>query len=78
MVLENSVFVKVNDPHYYDTGTLVASGNICRDVTGMKTSTGTSYSFFDPGKLYAYELDAAEEVEALLARCAGPLAELGN
>jgi len=44
----------------------------------MKTSTSTSYSFFDPGKLYAYKLDPAADVEALLARCAGPRAELGN
>jgi pectate lyase len=28
MVLQNSTFVSVNDPHYYDTGTLVATGNV--------------------------------------------------
>lgn len=77
MVLENSVFVKVKDPHYYDTGTLVASGNVYRETTGQKTSTGSTFSFFDPSKFYAYKLDAAAELEALLARCAGPRAELG-
>lgn len=78
MVLQNSVFVKVKDPHYYDTGTLVASGNVYRETTGQKTSTGSTFSFFDPSKFYAYKLDAAADVEALLARCAGPRAELGN
>jgi pectate lyase len=78
MVLQNSVFVKVKDPHYYEAGTLVASGNLYRESTGLKTSTSTTFSFFDPSKLYAFELDAAADVEALLARCAGPRAELGN
>lgn len=77
MVLQNSVFVKVKDPHYYETGTLVASGNVYRETTGMKTSTGSTFSFFDPSKFYAYKLDDAAKVEALLARCAGPRAELG-
>lgn len=77
MVLQNSVFVKVKDPHYYETGTLVASGNLYRETTGMKTSTGSTFSFFDPSKFYAYKLDEAANLEALLARCAGPRAELG-
>lgn len=78
MVLQNSVFVEVNDPHYFGTGTLVASGNVYRSTTGHKTATGSTFSFFDPSDFYDYELDAAEDVEALLARCAGPLAELGK
>lgn len=78
MVLQNSVFDHVNDPHYYDTGTLVATGNIYRSTTGMRTSTGTTFSFFDPSAFYSYTLDAADKVEALLARCAGPRAELGK
>ncbi|HKO89565.1 MAG TPA: hypothetical protein VJU61_00340 [Polyangiaceae bacterium] len=77
MVLQNSVFVDVNDPHYFDTGTLVATGNLYRSSTGKRTSTGTAFSFFDPSKFYAYTLDAAEEVEARLRRCAGPRAALG-
>jgi pectate lyase len=78
MVIENSVFDQVNDPYYYDTGTLVVIGNITRNTTGQKESTGTSYSFFDPHKFYQYTLDAAGEVEALLTKCAGPRAELGK
>jgi pectate lyase len=78
MVIENSVFDQVNDPYYYDTGTLVVIGNITRNTTGQKESSGTSYSFFDPHKFYQYTLDAAGEVEALLTKCAGPRAELGK
>jgi len=78
MVLQNSTFVSVNDPHYYDTGTLVATGNVYRSTTGMRESTGTTFSFFDPGTLYQYTLDSAADAEALVRRCAGPRAELGN
>jgi pectate lyase len=78
MVLQNSVFINVNNPHYYDTGSLVATGNIYRGVTGQQESSGTSFSFFDPGAFYGYTLDPASAVEALVERCAGPRAELGN
>lgn len=78
MVLQNSVFIDVNDPHYYDTGTLVATDNLYRGTSGQQESSGTSFSFFDPAALYAYSLDPASEVEALVKRCAGPRAELGN
>ena len=72
MVLQNSVFVRVKDPHYYDQGTLVTSGNVYRDTNGMRTATGDSFSFFDPGMLYTYKLDTAQEAEARVRRCAGP------
>jgi len=78
MVLQNSTFVGVNDPHYYDTGTLVATGNVYRNTTGTRTSTGTTFSFFDPGTFYSYKLDSAADAEALVRRCAGPRAELGQ
>jgi pectate lyase len=78
MVLQNSVFDTVNDPHYYDTGTLVATGNIYRNTTGQKESSGTSFSFFDPKDYYDYRLDPADQVETILAKCAGPRANLGQ
>jgi pectate lyase len=78
MVLQNSVFIDVNDPHYYDTGTLVASGNVYSGTSGQQESSGSSFSFFDPGDFYDYSLDPASEVEELVKRCAGPRAELGN
>src|SRR4029077_12862985 len=34
MVLQNTVFVNVKDPHYFGTGTLVATGNVYRNITG--------------------------------------------
>lgn len=77
MVLENSVFSDVNNPHYYDTGSLVALGNVYRDTTGQRESSGSTYSFFDPGDFYDYELDSAEEAEALVRQCAGPRPTLG-
>jgi pectate lyase len=78
MVLENSVFEDVANPHYYDTGSLVARGNVYRDVSGQQESSGSTYSFFDPSDHYEYTLDPASEVEELLARCAGPRPSLGN
>ncbi|HEX6275785.1 MAG TPA: hypothetical protein VFZ53_22240, partial [Polyangiaceae bacterium] len=78
MVLQNSVFIDVNDPHYYDTGTLVAQGNSYRGTTGRQESSGATFSFFDPGNFYAYTVDPTSSVEALVERCAGPRAELGN
>lgn len=77
MVLENSVFDTVNRPHYFDDGTLVAAGNIYRSTSGDKESSGATYSFFDPSEFYEYSLDPADQVEALLTRCAGPRPELG-
>ncbi|WP_437999860.1 hypothetical protein WMF26_08175 [Sorangium sp. So ce185] len=77
MVLENSVFDTVNRPHYYDDGTLVATGNIYRSTSGDKESSGSAVSFFDPNDFYEYSLDPADQVEALLTRCAGPRPELG-
>jgi pectate lyase len=35
-------------------------------------------AFFDPSDLYDYTLDPADEVEAVLAECAGPLPGLGQ
>jgi pectate lyase len=78
MVLQNSVFESVKSPHYYDTGTLVATGNTYTSTTGEKEASGTSFSFFDPGKLYAYKLDPVEDVKALLTKCAGPRPTLGQ
>lgn len=78
MVLQNSVFESVKSPHYYDTGTLVATGNTYTSTTGEKEASGTTFSFFDPGKLYSYKLDATEDVKALLTKCAGPRPSLGQ
>lgn len=78
MVLENSVFDQVNDPHYYDDGSLVASGNLYRNTTGQQEASSGDYSFFNPSGFYSYSLDPADQVEQLLTRCAGPRPELGQ
>ena len=77
MVLQNSVFIDVNNPHYYDTGSLVAIGNTYRGTSGQQESSGTTFSFFDPGTFYSYTLDPTSAVEALVERCAGPRPDLG-
>ena len=76
MILENSVFDTVNDPHYGDTGSLVATGNIDRNTTGQQETLGSA--FFDPSSFYPYTLHPASEAEELLAECAGPRPELGS
>lgn len=78
MVLENSVFTNVANPHYYGTGTLVARGNVYNNTTGRAVSTGSTYSFFNPSNFYSYTLDSTSNLKSLLQECAGPLAELGN
>lgn len=78
MVLENSVFENVNNPHYYDTGSLVAIGNLYSNTSGQQESSGSAYSFFDPSSFYDYELDPTNEVKTVLTECAGPRPTLGN
>ncbi len=78
MVLQNSVFVNVHDPHYYDTGTLVAISNSYDGSSGQQTSTGSTFSYFDPASFYDYSLDAVADVPAIVQGCAGPRAELGD
>jgi pectate lyase len=77
MVLEHSVFDTVKDPHYYETGSLVAIDNEYIDSQGRRESTGTSYGVFDPHMFYQYTLTPTRDVSALLTRCAGPRATLG-
>lgn len=77
MVIENSVFESVKDPHYYDTGSLVAIGNIYEGTSGQMESSGSTYSFFDPSDHYEYDLDPAGELKTLLTQCAGPRPTLG-
>jgi pectate lyase len=75
MVLQNTVFEEVTDPHYADTGTLYAAGNLYRRTSGRQETQGDA--FFNPETFYEYTLDPAADVEELLASCAGPLETLG-
>jgi len=78
MVIENSVFENMKNPHYYDSGSLVSRGNIYKSTSGRKESSGSSYSFFNPSDHYNYTLHPANEVKDLLSKCAGPRSELGR
>ncbi|MFH1731759.1 MAG: hypothetical protein ABIF82_08925, partial [Planctomycetota bacterium] len=82
LVFQNNHLVNVNnpltlDPHsQYGPSTIVATGNIFRNVRGRKQTGGTA--FYDPGKFYAYTLDNAEDLPGILAKFAGPQEHIGK
>ncbi|WP_229073051.1 RICIN domain-containing protein [Actinoplanes sp. DH11] len=77
MVLENSYFDNVANPYYNDTAAaqLKQSGSIVKNSSGKQQTNGSA---FDPKSFYAYTLDPAADVPALLAKYAGPQANIGN
>lgn len=76
MVLENSYFQGMNNPVTKDsTATLVQRGNVFSGTSGRNESGGTA---FDPKAYYAYALDAAANVPALLKSGAGPRGSIGT
>jgi pectate lyase len=76
MVLENSYFDNVKDPYYHDaTAQLWQGGSIVVNSTGKKETNGSA---FTPGSFYAYTLDPAADVPALVKKDAGPQPNIGN
>ncbi|WP_217205581.1 pectinesterase family protein [Streptomyces sp. AC550_RSS872] len=76
MVLENSCFQGMNNPVTKDsTATLVQRGNVFSGTSGRNESGGTA---FDPKAYYAYTLDTAADVPALLKSTAGPRSSIGT
>ncbi|MER6348938.1 pectinesterase family protein [Streptomyces sp. NPDC001595] len=76
MVLENSYFQGFNNPVIKDaTATIVQRGNVFSGTSGRNESGGTA---FDPKAHYAYTLDSAAEVPALLKSGAGPRSSIGT
>ncbi|MEH0419817.1 pectinesterase family protein [Streptomyces sp. B21-083] len=72
MVLENSYFQGMTNPVVRDaTATLVQRGNVFSGTSG-KNESGGSGAAWDPKKYYAYTLDKAADVPALLKSGAGP------
>ncbi|MFE6285545.1 pectinesterase family protein [Streptomyces sp. NPDC057877] len=70
MVLENSYFQGFRNPVIKDsTASLVQRGNVFSGTSGRNESGGPA---FDPKTYYAYTLDQANEVPALLKSQAGP------
>jgi len=75
MVLENSYFDNVKNPYYPDSGAqLKQSGSIVVNSSGDQRTSGSA---FTPGSYYAYTLDQAADVPALLKQYAGPQASIG-
>ncbi|WP_327183798.1 pectinesterase family protein [Streptomyces sp. NBC_01334] len=77
MVLENSYFQGLTNPVVRDAGaTLVQRGNVFSGTTGKNESGGTGAAW-DPKTYYAYTLDKAADVPALLKSGAGPRSSIG-
>ncbi|WP_198943116.1 pectate lyase family protein, partial [Actinophytocola xanthii] len=75
MVLENSYFEGVRDPYYKDEAAqLRQSGTVAVNCTGRQQSGGSA---FTPGSFYAYSLDPASGVPALVRASAGPRPDIG-
>lgn len=79
ILIENNYFQDVNDPHIFaDTNPTVitATGNVYDNTsgdqdTGAQDNSGEADPFPSPAP-YAYSLDAAENVPALVTQCVGP------
>ncbi|MEV0647109.1 RICIN domain-containing protein [Phytomonospora sp. NPDC050363] len=76
-VVENSYFDSVRDPYYVEAGELVQRGNIVVDSTWSDGRVREKGSAFDPSAHYAYTLDPAAAVPALLTASAGPQPNIG-
>ncbi|WP_333737029.1 pectinesterase family protein [Streptomyces sp. IBSBF 2806] len=78
MVLENSCFQGMTNPVIRDaTATLVQRGNVFSGTSGRNESGGTGAAW-DPKTYYAYTLDKAADVPALLRSGAGPRSSVGT
>ncbi|MFF9805093.1 pectinesterase family protein [Streptomyces coeruleorubidus] len=76
MVIENSFYDGVQHPYQADaTAELVQRGSVLRDTTGRHDAWGTA---FDPRAFYAYRLDPAAAVPALVKRFSGPQKRIGG
>ena len=81
LILENNLFDNVTNPHMldpvskYGPSTIVATGNIYRNVRGRQETGGEA--FFNPHDFYEYTLDNAEDLPGILAQYAGPQENIG-
>ncbi|MFF3330200.1 pectinesterase family protein [Streptomyces sp. NPDC002888] len=78
MVLENSYFQGLKNPVTRDaTATVVQRGNVFSGTSGRNESGGSGAAW-DPKKYYAYTLDKAADVPALLKSGVGPRTSIGT
>ncbi|MFF7043039.1 pectinesterase family protein [Streptomyces massasporeus] len=76
MVIENSFYDGVQHPYQADaTAELVQRGSVLRNTTGRHDAWGTA---FEPREFYAYRLDPAAAVPALVKRFSGPQKRIGG
>ncbi|MDQ0747572.1 pectin methylesterase-like acyl-CoA thioesterase/pectate lyase [Streptomyces africanus] len=76
MVIENSYYDGVQHPYQADaTAELVQRGSVLRNTTGRHDAWGTA---FEPRAFYAYRLDPAAAVPALVKRFSGPQKRIGG
>ncbi len=80
VVVENSIFEKVNRPLVCDTDAeMVERGNILQDCSNVEEEKakikGTA---FNPRDFYAYQLDNAKDIPEILQKKAGPQATIGT
>jgi pectin methylesterase-like acyl-CoA thioesterase/pectate lyase len=76
MVIENSYYRDVQHPYQADTtAELVQRGSILKNTTGRHDEWGAA---FDPREFYAYRLDPAVAVPALVTRFSGPQQRIGD
>lgn len=83
MVLENSFFENVNNPHDARSpggpkdlpGAIVARGNVYRNTRGSRDGGGKVE--FEPGDFYKYTLDKAEDIPEIISKYAGPQEDIG-
>ena len=71
VVVENSVFTRVNDPLVAKdpASELRQQGNLFSGVSGRQDNVGTA---FEPSSFYPYQADPAENVAAIVKAGAGP------
>lgn len=76
MVLENSYFDGVQNPYYPDPDAeLRQSGSVVVKSRGKQQTRGAAFA---PSDFYAYRLDKAADLPALLRACAGPQPWIGG
>ncbi|WP_338695235.1 pectinesterase family protein [Streptomyces sp. Q6] len=76
MVIENSYYDSVQHPYQADaTAELVQRGSILKNTTGRTDAWGTAFA---PRDFYAYRLDPAAAVPALVERFSGPQRTIGT